>query len=255
MPNCFSKTKQARMMIMYLLENKLSKTYLLLHFSKTIDHTQEVQIRKQAVATPVRFSDGSRQGLTMEKSTVVVSVPVVVMAETAETDYSSSFSLLVVDSHLLPGDAESQKDVGKGDKSRDKGTAEKFAIYQKHRSSLADTVQFRRPAAPTSSVNADIVGTSTLQSASLPKQEPSTATSKSYTFREGDRVRYVGPAQLSSLSQRKRVALHSHRIDKNTLGQPVLVLIEMSHQQTLMQSQILLLQSYVYTRRHKCIYN
>ncbi|ONM13872.1 Auxin responsive protein [Zea mays] len=93
MPNCFSKTKQARMMIMYLLENKLSKTYLLLHFSKTIDHTQEVQIRKQAVATPVRFSDGSRQGLTMEKSTVVVSVPVVVMAETAETDYSSSFSM------------------------------------------------------------------------------------------------------------------------------------------------------------------
>jgi hypothetical protein len=82
-------------------------------------------------------------------------------------------------------DAESQKDVGKGDKSGDKGTAEKFAIYQKHRSSLADTVQFRRPAAPTSSVNADIVGTSTLQSASLPKQESSTATSKSYTFREG----------------------------------------------------------------------
>ncbi|AQK82696.1 hypothetical protein ZEAMMB73_Zm00001d037038 [Zea mays] len=99
-------------------------------------------------------------------------------------------------------DAESQKDVGKGDKSGDKGTAEKFAIYQKHRSSLADIVQFRRPAAPTSSVNADIVGTSTLQSASLPKQESSTATSKSYTFREGDRVRYVGPAQLSSLSQR-----------------------------------------------------
>jgi len=97
--------------------------------------------------------------------------------------------LLVVDSLLLPGaplkDAESQKDVGKGDKSGDKGTAEKFAIYQKHRSSLADTVQFRRPAAPTSSVNADIVGTSTLQSASLPKQESSTATSKSYTFREG----------------------------------------------------------------------
>ncbi|CAD6252756.1 unnamed protein product [Miscanthus lutarioriparius] len=114
--------------------------------------------------------------------------------------------LLVVDSLLLPGapskDPESQKDVGKADKSGDKATAEKFAIYQKHRSSLADTVHFRRPAAPTSSVNADIVGTSTLHSASLPKQESSTATSKSYTFREGDRVRYVGPAQPSSLSQR-----------------------------------------------------
>ncbi|AQK48456.1 AAA-type ATPase family protein, partial [Zea mays] len=117
-----------------------------------------------------------------------------------------SARLLVVDSLLLPGapskDPEFQKDVGKADKSGDKAAAEKFAIYQKHRSSLADTVHFRRPAAPTSSVNADIVGTSTLHSASLPKQESSTATSKSYTFREGDRVRYVGPAQPCSLSQR-----------------------------------------------------
>ena len=82
-------------------------------------------------------------------------------------------------------DPESQKDVGKSDKSGDKAAGEKFAIFQKHRSSLADAVHFRRPAAPTSSVNADIVGTSTLHSASLPKQESSTATSKSYTFREG----------------------------------------------------------------------
>jgi SpoVK/Ycf46/Vps4 family AAA+-type ATPase len=114
--------------------------------------------------------------------------------------------LLVVDSLLLPGapskDPESQKDVVKADKSVDKAGGEKFAIFQKHRSSLADTVHFRRPAAPTSSVNAEIVGTSTLHSASQPKQESSTATSKSYTFREGDRVRYVGPAQPSSLSQR-----------------------------------------------------
>ncbi|TKW02253.1 hypothetical protein SEVIR_8G234200v4 [Setaria viridis] len=123
--------------------------------------------------------------------------------------------LLVVDSLVLPGapskDPESQKDVGKSDKSGDKAGGDKFAIFQKldrdyfhqkHRSSLADAVHFRRPAAPTSSVNADIVGTSTLHSASLPKQESSTATSKSYTFREGDRVRYVGPAQPPSLSQR-----------------------------------------------------
>ncbi|CAO2145006.1 unnamed protein product [Urochloa humidicola] len=114
--------------------------------------------------------------------------------------------LLVVDSLLLPGapskDPESQKDVVKSDKSGDKSAGEKLAIFQKHRSSLADAVHFRRPAAPTSSVNADIVGTSTLHSASLPKQESSTATSKSYTFREGDRVRYVGPAQPPSLSQR-----------------------------------------------------
>ncbi|KAL6653731.1 hypothetical protein ACP70R_008655 [Stipagrostis hirtigluma subsp. patula] len=114
--------------------------------------------------------------------------------------------LLVVDSLLLPGapskDPESQKDVGKTDKSADKTGGEKYTIFQKHRSSLADTVHFRRPAAPTSSVNADIVGTSTLHSASLPKQESSTATSKSYTFREGDRVRYVGTLQPSSLLHR-----------------------------------------------------
>ncbi|TVT97607.1 hypothetical protein EJB05_57146 [Eragrostis curvula] len=115
--------------------------------------------------------------------------------------------LLVVDSLLLPGapskDPESQKDAVKADKSGDKAGSEKLTIFQKHRSSLADTVHFRRPAAPTSSVNAEIVGTSTLHSASQPKQESSTATSKSYTFREGDRVRYVGTlAQPTSLGQR-----------------------------------------------------
>ncbi|KAL5204490.1 hypothetical protein ABZP36_009361 [Zizania latifolia] len=114
--------------------------------------------------------------------------------------------LLVVDSLLLPGvpskDPESQKDATKSDKSGDKAGGEKLAILHKHRSSLADTMHFRRPAVPTSSVNAEIVGTSTLHSTSLPKQESSTATSKSYTFREGDRVRYVGPAQQSPLSQR-----------------------------------------------------
>uniref|UniRef100_A0A3B6JH30 AAA+ ATPase domain-containing protein n=1 Tax=Triticum aestivum TaxID=4565 RepID=A0A3B6JH30_WHEAT len=110
--------------------------------------------------------------------------------------------LLVVDSLLLPGvpskDPETQKDVGKADKSGDKAGGEKLTILHKHRSSLADTMHFRRPAAPTSSVNADIVGTSTLHSATLPKQESSTATSKGYTFREGERVRYVGPAQTPS---------------------------------------------------------
>ncbi|KQJ87390.1 hypothetical protein BRADI_4g10700v3 [Brachypodium distachyon] len=113
--------------------------------------------------------------------------------------------LLVVDSLLLPGapskDPETQKDVGKIDKSGDKA-GEKLAILHKHRSSLADAIHFRRPAAPTSSVNADIVGTSTLHSATLPKQESSTATSKGYTFREGERVRYVGSAQPSSVIHR-----------------------------------------------------
>ncbi|XP_047091258.1 uncharacterized protein LOC124703095 isoform X1 [Lolium rigidum] len=107
--------------------------------------------------------------------------------------------LLVVDSLLLPGvpskDPETQKDVVKTDKSGDRAFVEKLTILHKHRPSLADTMHFRRPVAPASSVNADIVGTSTLHSATLPKQESSTATSKGYTFREGERVRYVGPAQ------------------------------------------------------------
>ncbi|XP_051180277.1 uncharacterized protein [Lolium perenne] len=108
--------------------------------------------------------------------------------------------LLVVDSLLLPGvpskDPETQKDVVKTDKSGDRAFVEKLTILHKHRPSLADTMHFRRPVAPASSVNADIVGTSTLHSAAtLPKQESSTATSKGYTFREGERVRYVGPAQ------------------------------------------------------------
>ncbi|KAM0873711.1 hypothetical protein ACQ4PT_037903 [Festuca glaucescens] len=110
-----------------------------------------------------------------------------------------SARLLVVDSLLLPGvpskDPETQKDVVKTDKSGDRAFVEKLTILHKHRPSLADTMHFRRPVAPASSVNADIVGTSTLHSATLPKQESSTATSKGYTFREGERVRYVGPAQ------------------------------------------------------------
>ncbi|CAM0874130.1 unnamed protein product [Alopecurus aequalis] len=114
--------------------------------------------------------------------------------------------LLIVDSLLLPGvpskDPETQKDVVKTDKSGDKAGVDKLSILHKHRSSLADTMHFRRPVAPASSVNADIVGTSTLHSATLPKQESSTATSKGYTFREGERVRYVGSAQPSAAIHR-----------------------------------------------------
>ncbi|VAI03946.1 unnamed protein product [Triticum turgidum subsp. durum] len=124
--------------------------------------------------------------------------------------------LLVVDSLLLPGvpskDPETQKDVGKADKSGDKAGGEKLTILHKHRSSLADTMHFRRPAAPTSSVNADIVGTSTLHSATLPKQESSTATSKGYTFREGERVR--GP----SYGYRGRVMLAFEENGSSKIG-------------------------------------
>ncbi|KAL5668450.1 hypothetical protein ACJX0J_020671, partial [Zea mays] len=48
----------------------------------------------------------SHQELTMEKSTVVVCVPVVIMAEIAEIDYSSSFSVFTMEAYdLLGGDA------------------------------------------------------------------------------------------------------------------------------------------------------
>ncbi|XP_020579082.1 uncharacterized protein LOC110023815 [Phalaenopsis equestris] len=100
--------------------------------------------------------------------------------------------LLIVDSLILPGvssskDSESLKEGGRGEKS---------GGFTKQRSTLTDTVHHRRPA---SSVEADIVGTSSLNCQSLPKQESSTASSKNYTFKEGDRVKYVGQMLSSGL--------------------------------------------------------
>ncbi|KAF2314989.1 hypothetical protein GH714_037460 [Hevea brasiliensis] len=55
---------------------------------------------------------------------------------------------------------------------------------------------FLLPGKPTSSVEADITGGSTISSQGLPKPEPSTASSKSYTFKTGDRVKFVGLPSL-----------------------------------------------------------
>ncbi|KAJ6848593.1 uncharacterized protein M6B38_275250 [Iris pallida] len=93
--------------------------------------------------------------------------------------------LLIIDSLVLPG-APSSKDSEPG---KDAGKSEKSGIFSKHRAALADSSQHKRPV---SSVEADILGASTFNCPSLPKQEASTASSKSYTFKEGDRVRYVG---------------------------------------------------------------
>ncbi|XP_073113894.1 uncharacterized protein [Elaeis guineensis] len=100
--------------------------------------------------------------------------------------------LLIIDSLLLPGgpsskDSESVKEGTKADKA---------GIFAKQRAALVKSLQIKRPA---SSVEADIVGTSTFNSQSLPKQECSTASSKSYPFKEGDRVKYVGPLQSEGL--------------------------------------------------------
>ncbi|KAK1291136.1 Katanin p60 ATPase-containing subunit A1 [Acorus calamus] len=97
--------------------------------------------------------------------------------------------LLIIDTLLLSG-GSSSKDF---ESIKEGGKTEKTTLF-KQRSSHTEYVQLRRPA---SSVEADIVGTSTLNSQSLPKQEASTATSKSYTFKEGDRVRYVGSLHSS----------------------------------------------------------
>lgn len=60
--------------------------------------------------------------------------------------------------------------------------ADKPGIFAKQRAALVKSLQIKRPA---SSVEADIVGTSTFNSQSLPKQECSTASSKAYPFKEG----------------------------------------------------------------------
>ncbi|XVF21951.1 hypothetical protein REPUB_Repub12eG0133400 [Reevesia pubescens] len=102
--------------------------------------------------------------------------------------------LLVVDSLLLPGGSTSKE----ADVVKETSRAERASVYAK-RAAQAAALQQKRP---TSSVEADITGGSSLSSQVLPKQEVSTATSKNYTFKKGDRVKFVGatpPSGLSSL--------------------------------------------------------
>ncbi|XP_062203389.1 uncharacterized protein LOC133905581 [Phragmites australis] len=82
------------------------------------------------------------------------------------------------------------------------GTSSKF------QESLKD---IRGDDAPTSSSGADIVGTSFLHPASLPKQDSSKATSNKNTFREGDRVKYIGHGSLGSLNLIQRGPAHGSR--------------------------------------------
>ncbi|MBA0736500.1 hypothetical protein Gogos_010049 [Gossypium gossypioides] len=100
--------------------------------------------------------------------------------------------LLIVDSLLLPGGSTS-KDV---DAVKETSRAEKVTVFAKRAAHPAALQQKR----PTSSVEADITGGSSLSSQALPKQEVSTATSKNYTFKKGDRVKFVGSASPSGFS-------------------------------------------------------
>ncbi|XP_043719812.1 uncharacterized protein LOC122667554 [Telopea speciosissima] len=101
--------------------------------------------------------------------------------------------LLIVDSLLLLGGLSSKESESLKESSR----FEKSCTLAKQRATQGDALAHRKPA---SSVEADIVGTSTLSSQSLPKQEASTASSKNCTFKTGDRVRYVSSTPSSGFS-------------------------------------------------------
>ncbi|XP_016464729.1 uncharacterized protein LOC107787644 isoform X1 [Nicotiana tabacum] len=93
--------------------------------------------------------------------------------------------LLIVDSLLLPGGSIA-KDVDPVKESSKPGRASVFA----KRAAQAAALHLNKK--PASSVEADITGGSTISSHAQPKQEASTASSKNYTFKKGDRVKYVG---------------------------------------------------------------
>ncbi|GAA0139512.1 hypothetical protein LIER_01040 [Lithospermum erythrorhizon] len=99
--------------------------------------------------------------------------------------------ILIVDSLLLPGgtaakEVETVKETLKPDRT---------SVFVKRTAQL--TQQRKKPA---SSVEADIIGCSSVSSRPQPKQEFFTASSKSYTFKQGDKVSYVAPVPPGFLS-------------------------------------------------------
>ncbi|XP_022640595.1 uncharacterized protein LOC106771966 isoform X2 [Vigna radiata var. radiata] len=101
--------------------------------------------------------------------------------------------LLIVDSLSLPGGAPA-KEV---DSAKESSRPERPSVFAK-RSSQTATLHHKKPA---SSVDAEIIGGSTLSSQAMLKQEVSTASSKGTTLKEGDRVKFVGnfPSAVSAL--------------------------------------------------------
>ncbi|KAI4301397.1 hypothetical protein L6164_034680 [Bauhinia variegata] len=98
--------------------------------------------------------------------------------------------LLIVDSLSMPSvtllkDADSVKEISR---------SERTSVFAK-RSTQATALQNKKP---TSSVDADILGGSTLSSQAMLKQEVSTASSKGSALKTGDRVKFVG--NLTSVS-------------------------------------------------------
>ncbi|KAL8548620.1 hypothetical protein ACS0TY_007781 [Phlomoides rotata] len=97
--------------------------------------------------------------------------------------------LLIVDTILLPGGPITKE----ADPIKESSRHDRAIVYSRRN---AAAVNLKKPA---SSVEADITGGSTLSTQAQPKQEASTASSKNYTFKNGDRVKYVGsvPSGLS----------------------------------------------------------
>ncbi|KAK9281285.1 hypothetical protein L1049_004182 [Liquidambar formosana] len=113
--------------------------------------------------------------------------------------------LLIVDSLLLPG-GPTPKDF---DAVKENSRPERASVFAK-RATQAVASQQKKPA---SSVEADITGASAVSSQALPKQEASTASSKNHTFKEGDRVRFVGsvPSGFSPLQAPSRGPTYGYR--------------------------------------------
>ncbi|KAL7198933.1 hypothetical protein ACSBR2_021263 [Camellia fascicularis] len=113
--------------------------------------------------------------------------------------------LLLVDSLLLPG-GSILKDFGFVKESI---RPERASVFAK-RAGQAASIQLRKPA---SSVEANITGGSSISSQAQPKQEASTASSKTYNFKKGDRVKFVGslPSGFSPLQAPSRGPTYGYR--------------------------------------------
>ncbi|KAK9071829.1 hypothetical protein SSX86_008258 [Deinandra increscens subsp. villosa] len=98
--------------------------------------------------------------------------------------------LLIVESLLLPGGSASKETETS---VKESGRLERASVFAK-RAPQSGVMHSKKP---TSSVEADIIGGSTTCSHAQPKQEASTASSKTYIFKKGDRVKYVGSLSSS----------------------------------------------------------
>ncbi|KAK3041487.1 hypothetical protein RJ639_000464 [Escallonia herrerae] len=105
--------------------------------------------------------------------------------------------LLIVDSLVIPGVSflgSTAKDI---DAVKESSRPERTSVFAKRSTPVTATSLKKRA----SSVEADITGGSIVSSQAQPKQEASTASSKHYIFKKGDRVKYVGalPSGFSNM--------------------------------------------------------